>query len=77
MLRLATGQKTELFRFPEGAQIPAGGTNLAVSPDERMIVYVQTDRDESDLMLNLTADLRSGSPSQNQRLHGRGRRGGR
>jgi len=51
VLRMATGQKTEVFRFPANARLRTGGTALTVSPDERSILYVHVDRDESDLML--------------------------
>jgi Tol biopolymer transport system component len=45
------GRKFEYVRFPKEAVFPGGGTALTVSADERTILYTQTDRQESDLML--------------------------
>ncbi len=47
-----TGKLTEIVRFGKQAAVgPGGGTNLAVAPDDRWIVYVQRDREESDIMM--------------------------
>jgi Tol biopolymer transport system component/predicted Ser/Thr protein kinase len=50
--RTDTGQKFEYVRFPKEARVfGGGGTAFTVSGDERTILYSQTDREESDLML--------------------------
>jgi serine/threonine protein kinase/Tol biopolymer transport system component len=50
--RTDTDRKFEYVRFPnELAVFPGGGTAFTVSADERTIMYSQTDRQESDLML--------------------------
>jgi hypothetical protein len=52
VLRTDTGRKFEFVRFPSNAIVFAGGgTAFTVSPDERTILYSQTDRRESDIML--------------------------
>ena len=52
VLRTDTGRKFEYVRFPKNAILFAGGgTAFTVSGDERTILYSQTDRQESDLML--------------------------
>jgi serine/threonine protein kinase/WD40 repeat protein len=50
-LRVSSGQKTELFRFPAATRPVTSGTTLTVSPDQRSILYVHTDHAGSDLML--------------------------
>jgi len=50
--RTDTGRKFEYVRFPNKVAVfPGGGTAFTVSADERTILYSQTDRQESDLML--------------------------
>ena len=50
--RTDTGRKFEYVRFPKERPVFAGGgTAFTVSADERSILYSQTDREESDLML--------------------------
>ena len=50
--RTDTGRKFEYVRFPKDAiEFAGGGTVFTVSADERTILYSQTDRQESDLML--------------------------
>jgi hypothetical protein len=44
--RFATSQITSVVNIPRPAEV-----GLAVSPDERLILYSQTDQDGSDLML--------------------------
>jgi len=52
VLRTGTGRKFEYVRFPKDAlEFAGGGTAFTVSADERTIMYSQTDRQESDLML--------------------------
>jgi len=51
VLRTDTGRKFEYVRFPQDLLGIDGGTALSVSADERVILYTQTDRRESDLML--------------------------
>jgi serine/threonine protein kinase/Tol biopolymer transport system component len=52
VLRTDTGRKFEYVRFPRTAGLGLdGGTVFSVSADERTIVFSQTDRQESDLML--------------------------
>jgi hypothetical protein len=43
-----------IARFPQQTRLTAAswfGRQLAVSPDERWVLYTQLDRDDSDLML--------------------------
>ena len=50
--RTDTGHKFEYVRFPKEVDVfGGGGTAFTVSADERTILYSQTDRQESDLML--------------------------
>ena len=50
--RTDTGRKFEYVRFPkESVLFEGGGTAFTVSGDESTILYSQTDRQESDLML--------------------------
>jgi len=52
VLRLDTGRKFEYVRFPkDAAPFQGGGTAFTVSADERFIMYSQTDRRDSDLMM--------------------------
>jgi Tol biopolymer transport system component len=51
VLRLDTGRKFEYVRFPKGSIGFDLGTAFTVSADERTILFAQTDRQESDLML--------------------------
>ena len=52
VLRTDTGRKFEYVRFPKTAPgFQSGSTGINVSADERSIVFSQTDRQESDLML--------------------------
>ena len=51
VLRTDTGRKFEYVRFPKDSIGMDGGTVFSVSEDERTILFAQTDRDESDLML--------------------------
>jgi len=52
VLRIDTGRKFEYVRFPKDAvEFEGGGTAFTVSADERTILFSQTDRQESDLML--------------------------
>ena len=51
VLRTDTGQKFEYVRFPKEGIGLDGGTVFSVSADERTILFSQTDRQESDLML--------------------------
>jgi len=52
VLRTGTGRKFEYVRFPKDAvEFAGGGTAFTVSADERTVMYSQTDRQESDLML--------------------------
>ena len=51
VLRTDTGQKFEYVRFPKAGIGLDGGTVFSVSADERTILFSQTDRQESDLML--------------------------
>jgi Tol biopolymer transport system component len=51
LFRFDTRKWTEVAKLPEGAAVGAGGSSLAVSSDERWILYVQRDRLENDLML--------------------------
>jgi Tol biopolymer transport system component/tRNA A-37 threonylcarbamoyl transferase component Bud32 len=49
--RIDTGRKFEYVRFPKPVIGADPGTAITVSADERTIIYTQTDRNESDLML--------------------------
>lgn len=50
--RTDTGRKFEYVRFPKESELfGGGGTAFTVSADESTILYSQTDRQESDLML--------------------------
>jgi len=50
--RIDTGRRFEYVRFPKEVIVfGGGGTAFTVSADERTILYSQTDRQESDLML--------------------------
>ena len=51
VLRLDTGRRFEYVRFPKDAIGFDLGTAFTVSADERTILFVKTDRQESDLML--------------------------
>jgi Tol biopolymer transport system component len=51
VLRTDTGRKFEYVRFPKDGIGFDGGTVFSVSADERTILFAQTDRQESDLML--------------------------
>ena len=51
VLRTETGRKFEYVRFPKAGIGLDAGTALTVSADERTILYTQTDRQESDIML--------------------------
>jgi Tol biopolymer transport system component/tRNA A-37 threonylcarbamoyl transferase component Bud32 len=51
VLRTDTGRKFEYVRFPREGFGFDGGTVFSVSADERTILFSQTDRLESDLML--------------------------
>ncbi len=51
VLRTETGRKFEYVRFPKEGLGLDGGTVFSVSSDERTILFSQTDRQESDLML--------------------------
>jgi Tol biopolymer transport system component len=52
VLRTDTGHKFEYTHFPkDGHDFPLNTTALNVSADERTILFTQTDRQESDLML--------------------------
>jgi Tol biopolymer transport system component len=51
VLRTDTGRKFEYVRFQKDLLGLDGGTGLTVSADERVIMYTQMDRRESDLML--------------------------
>jgi Tol biopolymer transport system component/tRNA A-37 threonylcarbamoyl transferase component Bud32 len=51
VLRTDTGRKFEYVRFPRESFGFDGGTVFSVSADERTILFSQTDRMESDLML--------------------------
>jgi hypothetical protein len=51
VLRTDTGRKFEYVRFPKHGIGLDGGTVFSVSADERTILFTQTDRQESDLML--------------------------
>jgi serine/threonine protein kinase/Tol biopolymer transport system component len=49
--RIDTGRKFEYVRFPKPVIGADPATAITVSADERTILYTQTDRNESDLML--------------------------
>ncbi len=51
VLRTDTGRKFEYVRFPKAGIGLDGGTVFSISADERTILFSQTDRQESDLML--------------------------
>ena len=51
VLRTETGRKFEYVHFPKEGLGLDGGTVFSVSSDERTILFSQTDRQESDLML--------------------------
>ena len=51
VLRTDTGRKFEYVRLPKALIGFDGGTALTVSADERVIMYAQTDRRDSNLML--------------------------
>jgi Tol biopolymer transport system component len=51
VLRTDTGQQFEYVRFPRDVSDYIAGTLFTVSADERTILFAQTDRVESDLML--------------------------
>jgi Tol biopolymer transport system component/tRNA A-37 threonylcarbamoyl transferase component Bud32 len=51
VLRLSTGRKTVIYRFPGEVKVFGIATSFGVSPDERTILEAHIDRDESDLML--------------------------
>ena len=51
VLRTDTGSKFEYVRFPKPGIGLDAGTAFTVSADERTILYTQTDRQESDIML--------------------------
>ena len=51
VLRLDTGRQFEYVRLPKGLGPVPYGTPISVSQDEKLIYFIQTDREESDLML--------------------------
>jgi len=51
VLRTDTGRKFEYVRFPKVGIGVEGATAISVSADERTILFCQTDRQESDLVL--------------------------
>ena len=51
VLRTDTGRQFEYVRFPKAGIGLDGGTVFSVSADERTILFSQTDREESDLMV--------------------------
>jgi len=51
VLRVDTGRTFEYVQFPKRATWFDLGTAFTVSADERTIMFAQTDRQESDLML--------------------------